>query len=63
MFLIACQKATVKDRGLICYLYSYLHLEGEEAFCRGCCYFGFNAAHGWHRASCRATCRESVQPN
>lgn len=30
MFLIACQKETVKERGLICYLYSYLHLEGVE---------------------------------
>lgn len=37
MFLIACQKETVKERGLVWYLYLYIHLEAGEKVCRGCC--------------------------
>lgn len=37
MFLIACQKETVKERGLIECLFPYIHLEAAEEVCRGCC--------------------------
>lgn len=37
MFLIACQKETVKERGLMWYLIPYIHLEAAEEVCRGCC--------------------------
>lgn len=37
MFLIACQKETVKERGLMWYLYPYIDLEAAEEVCRGCC--------------------------
>lgn len=42
MFLIACQKETAEEKGLICCLYSYVHMEGIKTACRGCCYVGFN---------------------
>lgn len=62
MFLIACQKEPVEEKGLICCLYSYVHVEGVKTVCRGCCYVGFNAAHGWNRASYNTTCEEAVLP-
>lgn len=62
MFLIACQKETVEEKVLICCLYSYVHVEGVKTVCRACCYLGFNAVCGWHRASYNTTCKEVVFP-